>query len=126
MQPPGARNFVPTHRDAAKPNAPLFYTAGPQFSVASARMFREPESIPTPLQSVPQPGHTSLPLRTVNSVHRRVVRGEGKPFDRSTTAAVPPRGFPVKAVGYHEDRQNIRAGASSFDPKQKGLLVTSY
>ena len=128
MLPPGARNFVPTERDAAKPKPPLFYTAGKTFAVAPTSMFYEPENTLTPLGSVPQPNHNrvSLPLRTVNSITRPVIRGHGKHFDRSTVAAKPPRGFPLKALGYHEDRQNIRAGVSSYDPKQKGLLVTSY
>ena len=127
MRPPANRNFVPTERDAAKPIAPTFYTAQPKFSIAPVSMFYEPENTLTPLGSVPQPNHgkVSLPLRSVNEL-RRVVRGLGKHYDISTVAVRPPRGFPTSGLAYHEDRLNQRAGVSSYDPKQKGPLVTSY
>ena len=128
MQPPASRNFVPTARDAAKPKPPRFYTAQPKFAIAPVSMFAEPEQILTPLQSIPQPNHASvsLPLRTVNSITRPVIRGVGKHFDVSTVAAKPPRGFPLNALGFHEDRLNLRDGIASYDAKQRGLLVTSY
>ena len=68
----------------------------------------------------PQTKNVSLPLREVNDL-RRVYRGGGVPFSKSAAKAVPPS--TLKGVG--ADLVS-RTNRGNFDPKQRGLAVTSY
>ena len=128
MKPPALRNFVPTEINASKPKPPQFFTSQQQFAIAPVRHFKEPDNTLSQLNSVPQPNPNRMmePLRTINSISRPVVRGVGKYFDRSIVPAKPPRSFPQKELGFHEDRENVKAGMTNIDDNQRGVLVKTY
>ena len=122
MRPPTNRNFVPEDAKAAAPRTPTFYHAQPSFTIPPASMRRTAPAVISQMGFIPQPQtkNVSLPLREVNDL-RRVYRGGGVPFSKSVAKAVPPS--TLKGVG--ADLAS-RTNRGNFDPKQRGLAVTSY
>ena len=122
MRPPANRNFVPEDAKAAAPRTPAFYHAQPTFSIPPTSMRRTAPDVINQIGFIPQPQtkNASLPLREVNDL-RRVYRGNGVPFSKSVAKAVPPN--TLKGVG--ADLAS-RTNHGNFDPKQRGLPVTSY
>ena len=122
MRPPANRNFAPEDAKASAPRTPTFYHAQPSFTIPPASMRRTAPAVISQMGFIPQPQtkNVSLPLREVNDL-RRVYRGGGVPFSKSVAKAVPPS--TLKGVG--ADLAS-RTNRGNFDPKQRGLAVTSY
>ena len=121
MRPPALRNFVPEAKHAAAPRPPRFYQAQPKFGPAPISMFREADNNLTPHGSIPSANHgnASLPMREVNEHRERWnSRGDGRYFNRSTVAAVPPRAL----SGVGADLVERRNGGN-WDPSQREFLV---
>ena len=121
MRPPANRNFVPEDAKAAAPRTPAFYHVQPTFSIPPASMRKTTPDVISQMGCIPQPQtkNISLPLREVNDL-RRVYRGNGVPFSKSVAKAVPLN--TLKGVG--ADLAS-RTNHGNFDPKQRGLAVTS-
>ena len=122
MKPPALRNFVPERKDDQR-ERPTFYQYQPKFTPV-IRFESKVESLSL-MDHIPQQPHarTMLPLREVNDHRKRWnQRGQGTHYDRSTVAATPPDGR-IPGLGYDKV---MRENNGNFDPKQRGLRVTTY
>ena len=122
MRPPANRNCVPEDSKASQPRPPTFYHAQPQFHVAPMSMHKAQLNTITQMGCIPQPhtNNVSLPLREISEL-RRVYRGTARSYDRGGIACIPPKTL----SGIGADLES-RTNRGNYDPKQRGLAVTSY
>ena len=76
----------------------------------------------TQMGCIPQPhtNNVSLPLREISEL-RRVYSGTARSYDRGGIACIPPKTL----SGIGADLES-RTNRGNYDPKQRGLAVTSY